>query len=183
MLWLANLRESFNTLDRCQTASQVSLFVGFLISHHNHENWYPTNKSDFTVFCVYLLADFRPPYINDIFDVYLQPLDDFRPPYINDIFDVYLQPLDDFRPPSPVTFTSDQMQLLQHLQQNRMNLDPTKLNLLHHLHTQFQLFQAYQMKMPQLKEQVIITLRDLHILPLIFTCGNIYYQATSVILI
>ena len=164
MLWLANLRESFNTLDRCQTASQVSLFVGFLISHHNHENWYPTNKSDFTVFCVYLLADFRPPYINDIFDVYLQPLDDFRPP-------------------SPVTFTSDQMQLLQHLQQNRMNLDPTKLNLLHHLHTQFQLFQAYQMKMPQLKQQVIITLRDLHILPLIFTCGNIYYQATSVILI
>ena len=137
------------------------------------------------MFDVYLqpLDDFRPPYINDIFDVYLQPLNDFRPPYINDIFDVYLQPLDDFRPPSPVTFTSDQMQLLQHLQQNRMNLDPTKLNLLHHLHTQFQLFQAYQMKMPQLKQQVIITLRDLHILPLIFTCGNIYYQATSVILI
>jgi hypothetical protein len=39
---------------RCQTASQVSLFAGFLIfvdqpTYENHENWYPTNKSDFTV--------------------------------------------------------------------------------------------------------------------------------------
>jgi len=92
-------------------------------SHYNHENWYSPNKSDFTVFYV------------------------------------YLQPLDDFRPPSPVTFTNDQMQLLQHLQKNRMNLDPAKLNLLHHLHTQFQLFQAYQMKMQQLNQQVIITCR------------------------
>ena len=37
---------------RYQTASQVSLFVGFLIfmdqpTHENHENWYSTNKSDF----------------------------------------------------------------------------------------------------------------------------------------
>jgi hypothetical protein len=29
--WIANLREIFNTIDRCQTASQDSLFVGFLI--------------------------------------------------------------------------------------------------------------------------------------------------------
>ena len=37
---------------RYQIASQVSLFVGFLIfvvqpTHENHENWYSTNKSDF----------------------------------------------------------------------------------------------------------------------------------------
>lgn len=63
------------------------------------------------------------------------------------------RPLDDFRPASPVTFTNEQMQLLHHLQQNRMNLDPTKLNLLQHLHTQYQLFQAYQMKMQQLNQQ------------------------------
>ena len=30
--WVADLRESFHTLDRCQAASQVSLFFGFLIS-------------------------------------------------------------------------------------------------------------------------------------------------------
>jgi hypothetical protein len=41
-------------INQCQTASQVSLFVGFLIfadqlTHENHENWYPTNKGDFTV--------------------------------------------------------------------------------------------------------------------------------------
>ena len=30
--WVADLRESFNTLDRCQTASQVSSIDRFLIS-------------------------------------------------------------------------------------------------------------------------------------------------------
>ena len=29
--WVANLRESFNILDRCQPHSQLSFFVGFLI--------------------------------------------------------------------------------------------------------------------------------------------------------
>ena len=44
---------------QCQTPAQVSLFVGFLISwislqptHENDENWYLTNKSDFTVLCL-----------------------------------------------------------------------------------------------------------------------------------
>jgi hypothetical protein len=44
----------YMAINQCQTASQVSLFVGFLIfadqlTHENHENWYPTNKGDFTV--------------------------------------------------------------------------------------------------------------------------------------
>ncbi|CAC5370577.1 UTX [Mytilus coruscus] len=63
------------------------------------------------------------------------------------------RPHDDFHPPSPVTFTNEQMQLLQNLQQNRMSLDPTQLSLLHQLHTQYQLFKAYQMKMQQLNQQ------------------------------
>jgi hypothetical protein len=45
-------RTAYMAIYRCLTASQVSLFVGFLIflDQPTHENWYSTNKSDFTVY-------------------------------------------------------------------------------------------------------------------------------------
>ncbi|CAG2257864.1 unnamed protein product [Mytilus edulis] len=63
------------------------------------------------------------------------------------------RPHDDFHPPSPVTFTNEQMQLLQNLQQNRMSISNENATTKSAGTTTYQLFKAYQMKMQQLNQQ------------------------------
>lgn len=71
------------------------------------------------------------------------------------LINFFLQPHEEMRPPTPVTFTNEQMQLLNKLQENRMNLDPQSQTLMQQLHAQFRAFQTYQFKLHQYNQQVL----------------------------